>query len=110
MTDQQFSQEDLEAVIAELGEATGFDAIEARLDAVAPQLQKMLDGALSAGGWFDDAHESMVLKTATLPDEDQRIAELRNFVLEQTRLGMLVGVAVGWEIAERLDQRRSQST
>ena len=36
-----------------------------------------------------------------------RIAELRNFVLEQTRIGMLVGVAVGWEIAERLGERRS---
>ena len=40
--------------------------------------------------------------TATMPDEERRIAELRNLVLEQTRLGMLVGVAVGWEIAERL--------
>lgn len=109
MNDQDFTQEDLEAIIAELGEAAGFDAIEARLDSVAPQLQKLLDGALSAGGWFDDAHESMVLKTATLPDQDQRIAELRNFVLEQTRLGMLVGVAVGWEIAERLESRRSET-
>jgi hypothetical protein len=110
MADERFSQEDLEAVVAELGDAGGLDAVEQRLESVAPQLQKLLDGALSAGGWFDDAHESMVLKTATQPDADQRIAEVRNFVLEQTRLGMLVGVAVGWELAERLEARSSQSS
>lgn len=99
---------ELEAILQELSEPVGFDAIEERLAAIAPQLQQLLDGALSAGGWFDDAHESMVLKTATNPDPDARIAEVRNFVLEQTRLGMLVGVAVGWEIAERLEARRSE--
>ncbi|MBI2690884.1 MAG: hypothetical protein HYX29_02910 [Solirubrobacterales bacterium] len=110
MADENFNQADLEAVVAELGDAAGLDAVEQRLESVAPQLQKLLDGALSAGGWFDDAHESMVLKTATQPDADQRIAEVRNFVLEQTRLGMLVGVAVGWELAERLVARRSPSS
>ncbi|MFT4049711.1 MAG: hypothetical protein QM648_07705 [Solirubrobacterales bacterium] len=106
MTDEQAQ---IEAVIEELGEEHGLDAVEERLAQVAPQLQGLLDDALRAGGWFDDAHESTVLKTATLPDPDQRIADVRNFVLEQTRLGMLVGVAVGWEIAERLEARRSGS-
>lgn len=109
MADAEQPISDLDQVLLELGEPQGFDAIEERLEAIAPQLQKLLDGALSAGGWFDDAHESMVLKTATQPDADQRIAELRNFVLEQTRLGMLVGVAVGWELAERLEAKRSPS-
>jgi hypothetical protein len=99
----------VEEILQQLAEPQGFDAIEDRLESIAPQLQQLLDGALSAGGWFDDAHESVVLKTATNPDQEARIAELRNFVLEQTRLGMLVGVAVGWEIAERLEARRSQS-
>ncbi|MBJ7458821.1 MAG: hypothetical protein JHD02_06530 [Thermoleophilaceae bacterium] len=103
------SQQELEAVLQELAEPQGFDAIEERLAAIAPQLQSLLDGALSAGGWFDDAHEALVLKTATQPDSEQRIAEVRNFVLEQTRLGMLVGVAVGWELAERLEARRSSA-
>jgi hypothetical protein len=110
MADEQPNQADLDAVLQELSEPSGFDGIEDRMAAVAPQLQSLLDGALSAGGWFDDAHESMVLKAATQPDADQRIAEVRNFVLEQTRLGMLVGVAVGWELAERLEARRSESS
>jgi hypothetical protein len=110
MPSSQPDSSDLDAVLQELAEPHGFDAIDERLAAIAPQLQKLLDGALSAGGWFDDAHESMVLKTATNPNDDARIAEVRNFVLEQTRLGMLVGVAVGWELAERLEARRSEST
>ncbi len=57
MADENFNQADLEAVVAELGDAAGLDAVEQRLESVAPQLQKLLDGALSAGGWFDDAHE-----------------------------------------------------
>jgi hypothetical protein len=109
MSDAEQPNSELEAVLQELAEPQGFDAIEDRLAAIAPQLQSLLDGALSAGGWFDDAHESVVLKTATQPDPDQRIAEVRNFVLEQTRLGMLVGVAVGWELAERLEARKQQS-
>jgi hypothetical protein len=103
------SQSEIEAVLEELARPDGLDGIDERLAAIAPQLQNLLDGALSAGGWFDDAHESMVLKTATNPDADARIAEVRNFVLEQTRLGMLVGVAVGWELADRLEARRQNA-
>lgn len=101
----EYEKSEIEGVIDELGQAPGLDAVEARLSQVAPQLQNLLDDALRAGGWFDDAHESLVLRAATHPDDDQRISEVRNFVLEQTRLGMLVGVAVGWEIAERLAAR-----
>ena len=49
-----------------------------------------------------------MLKAGTTPDEDERIKAVAGLVLEQTRLGMLVGVAVGWELAERLAQRRSE--
>ncbi|MBI5310681.1 MAG: hypothetical protein HZB14_06605 [Actinobacteria bacterium] len=99
---------EIEQVLAELSEPGGFDAADRRIGAIAPQLQSTLDKALSAGGWFDDAHEGAVLKAATTPDDEARIDAVRNFVLEQTRLGMLVGVAVGWEIAERLAERRGR--
>lgn len=98
---------DVEAALAEIAEPGGFESAEERIAEIAPQLQKLLDGALSAGGWFDDAHESMVLKASTAPDDNERINLVRHLVLEQTRLGMLVGVAVGWELAERLAEKRS---
>jgi glucuronate isomerase len=107
MPEREYDRTQIEAVLERLGEDAGLDAIERRLAEIAPQLQTLLDAALSAGGWFDEAHEALVLKTATNPDVDARIAELRNFVLEQTRLGMLVGVAVGWELADGLASRPS---
>lgn len=109
MSAEDPQREEVEAVVAELGEAGQVGAVDERLAAVAPQLESILDDALRAGGWFDEAHESMVQKIAAHQDPAQRVDELRNFVVEQTRLGMLVGVAVGWEIAERLAARRSES-
>jgi hypothetical protein len=108
-----YSEEDLarvEAVLAELSaDPRAFQSAEDRIAEIAPQLQQLLDRALSEGGWFDDAHEAMVLKAATAPNDEDRINLVRHLVLEQTRLGMLVGVAVGWELAERLAERRSES-
>lgn len=101
-------QAQLDAILAELGEPEAFARAEALVAALAPQLQRVLDAALAAGGWFDEAHEGAVLKAATAPDNDQRIAAVRSLVTEQTRLGMLVGVAVGMEIADRLGSRDAE--
>ena len=70
---------------------------------IAPQLQRILASALKEGGWFDEAHESQVLRAATTPDEDERLTAVRTLLAEETRIGMLVGVAVGWELARELD-------
>lgn len=94
-------QAELERVLEELSAPDGFARTEELVLALAPRLQKLLDVALAAGGWFDDAHEGAVLTAATAPDNDQRIVAVRNLVSEQTRLGMLVGVAVGMELGVR---------
>ena len=60
---------------------------------------------LHSGGFFDEAHESQVLKAATTPDADDRIRVVRTLVAEETRLGMLIGVAVGWELAKELERQ-----
>jgi hypothetical protein len=99
----------IDQILAELSDPGGFDAAERRIGAIAPQLQSTLDRALFAGGWFDEAHEGAVLKAATTPDDAARLDAVRGLVLEQTRLGMLVGVAVGWEIAERLASASSDA-
>ncbi len=92
----------LERAIEELSAPDALAGTEELVLALAPRLQKVLDVALASGGWFDDAHEAAVLKAATAPDNDRRIAEVRTLVAEQTRLGMLVGVAVGMELAARV--------
>lgn len=70
---------------------------------IAPQLQRILAVALQEGGWFDEAHQSEVLKAATRPDPDERITAVRGLLAEETRIGMMVGVAVGLELAREVD-------
>jgi hypothetical protein len=68
----------------------------------APGLARVLDAALADGGWFDAAHEDLLARAAAEPEPAERLAAVRALVDEQTRLGMLVGVAVGFELAREL--------
>ena len=68
----------------------------------APQLQRVLASAIADGGWFDAAHEQAVREAAREADADLRLRALRTLLAEETRLGMLVGVAVGFELARAL--------
>ncbi|MEA2346827.1 MAG: hypothetical protein QOG62_614 [Thermoleophilaceae bacterium] len=92
--------------LAEPGRMRGAEGMVAR---IAPQLQLLLAQVLQEGGWFDDAHRSEVLKAATHPDPDQRIAAVETLLAEETRLGMLIGVAVGWELARELGVPREDA-
>ena len=67
----------------------------------APSLARVLDGALADGGWFGAAHEELLARASAEPDPAERLAAVRALVDEQTRVGMLVGVAVGFELAAR---------
>jgi hypothetical protein len=69
----------------------------------APGLARVLDGALADGGWFDAAHEELLRQASDEPLPVDRLAAVRALVDEQTRLGMLVGVAVGFELARELE-------
>jgi hypothetical protein len=70
----------------------------------APALQRVLDSALAEGGWFDSAHEAELRRVIAVEDEAERLQAARALVAEQTRVGMLVGVAVGFELARELEQ------
>ncbi|HTA98277.1 MAG TPA: hypothetical protein VK730_11635 [Solirubrobacteraceae bacterium] len=68
----------------------------------APALQRILAEALSEGGWFGEAHDAEVRRIAGEQDEQECARALSTLVAEQTRLGMFVGVAVGFELAHEL--------
>jgi hypothetical protein len=76
----------------------------------APGLARVLDGALADGGWFDGAHEELIRQATAEPTPVERLAAVRALVDEQTRIGMLVGVAVGFELARELDEARPTPT
>jgi hypothetical protein len=88
----------LEAAIERLAEAGRFAEAEAIVTRAAPQLQRVLMTALAEGGWFGESHEQESLKAATVPDPDERIAAVRTLLAEEARMGMMVGVAVGWAL------------
>jgi hypothetical protein len=94
----------IDAAVDALADPERFRDAEARVTRIAPQLQRILNQALDEGGWFGEAHESQLLKAATNPDQDERLRAVRTLLAEETRMGMLVGVAVGWELARELER------
>jgi hypothetical protein len=97
-------RERLEAAIQRLAEAERFAEAEAIVARAAPQLQRVLAAALAEGGWFGESHEAESLKAATVPDPEQRIAAVRALLAEEARMGMMVGVAVGWALKEEMSE------
>src|SRR6201995_4071606 len=85
-----------------LMEAEPFAEAEQIVARAAPQLQKVLVAALAEGGWFGEPHEAEILRAATVPDPDERLAAVRGLLAEEARMGMMVGVAVGWALNEEL--------
>jgi hypothetical protein len=95
-------ESELEAAIERLLDAERFGEAERIVAQAAPQLQKVLAAALAEGGWFGEPHEAETLRAATVPDPDARISAVRALLAEEARMGMMVGVAVGWALNEEL--------
>lgn len=102
---ESISDERMREAIEALLEPDRFRAAEERVAKAAPQLQRVLVNALAEGGWFDSSHEDLVAKTASTPDLEERVQALRTLLAEEARIGMMVGVAVGWELARELEDR-----
>ena len=62
--------------------------------------------ALSDPERFADA-ERLVSAVAE-PDEATRAIRVETLLAEETRMGMLIGVAVGWELARELETTNDQ--
>jgi hypothetical protein len=97
-----YSEQQIDAAIEALTDPRRFREAESMVAKAAPKLQRVLAEAMQDGGWFGEAHEAEVLKAATTPDAEQRVSAVRTLLAEETRMGMLVGVAVGWALAEEL--------
>jgi hypothetical protein len=99
-----YSEEQVDAAIEALTKPERFREVEVLVAAAAPKLQRVLAEALAEGGWFGESHEAEVLKAATKPDPDERLTAVRTLLAEEARMGMMVGVAVGWALAEELSK------
>jgi hypothetical protein len=96
------SDEEIEAAIQALGDPGRMAEAEALVTQRAPQLQRILDAALAEADWFGAARDGELLGAAGRADPDERVSAMRNLLQEDTRVSMLIGVAVGYELARTL--------
>ena len=102
MPDRSYTDEELDAAIADIADPTRLREAQELVLRAAPQLQRVLAAAMAEGGWFDAAHDQAVREASGEADPEQRLRSLRTLLAEETRLGMMVGVAVGFELARAL--------
>ncbi len=102
MADRPYNDADLDAAIAAISEPGRLRAAEELVAQAAPSLQRLLDYAVHEGGWFDDAHRQAVTEAAGGADPGERVRAVQMLIADEMRLGMFVGVAVGFELAREL--------
>jgi hypothetical protein len=103
---EQYDPAALEAAIQRITEGSGLADAEAAVAKAAPHLQRVLAGALADGGWFEGGHNSQIERVAAIPDPEDRLTATATLLAEETRIGMMVGVAVGWALAGELGPPR----
>jgi len=102
MVARTYSASEVDAAVARLGDPERFAHASEIVTHAAPSLAGVLDSALAEGGWFGAVHEELLRQASDESDAATRLAAVRALVDEQTRIGMLVGVAVGFELANEL--------
>lgn len=102
MPRRTYSDEEVASAIDALSDRDRFRQAESMVANAAPKLQRVLADAMQAGGWFGEAHEAELRKVAEASSDAERMTAIRTLLAEEARMGMMVGVAVGWALAEEL--------
>ena len=97
-----YTDAEVEAAIQALADPQRLEEAERLVSANAPGIQRILNEALQAADWFGSAHQAAVLEAAGKPDVDERLQAVRTLIAEETGVSMLIGVAVGYELAHEL--------
>jgi hypothetical protein len=105
-----YTAEQVDDALASLADPEQLRHAQEVVTHAAPGLQRLLNLALDEGGYFDGPYEEAVGAAAQEQDAEQRLAAIRTLVAEQTRLGMLVGATVGFELARELQRNNDTTT
>jgi hypothetical protein len=97
-----YTDAEIEAAIEVLSDPERLEGAQRLVAQNAPQLQRILNQALESSDWFGSAHHAEVARAAGETDPAERERAVRTLVAEETRLSMLVGVAVGFELGHVL--------
>ena len=110
MPEPAYTDAQIDAAVDALADPQRFAEAQAVVGQAAPQLQRVLGLALKEGGWFDQAHEDAIADAALTADEEERVVAVRTLMAEEARIGMMVGVAVGYELARELERHEREET
>ena len=105
---RSYSEAEIDAAIEALSDPDRFREAETLVARSAPMLQRVLAQALQSGGWFAEQHETELARAAAIEDPAERAIALRTLLAEEARTGMLVGVAVGWALADELTNQNQE--
>ena len=97
-----YTDAEVEAAIQALSDPARLEEAQRVVGANAPGIQRILNEALQAADWFGSAHQAAVLDAAGKPDVEERLTAVRTLITEETGVSMLIGVAVGYELAHEL--------
>lgn len=100
---RDYTDEQVIEAVESLSSSDSVREAERIISLAAPQIQKILGEALAAGGWFDESHESEVLRVTTIPNQDERLRAVRTLLAEEARIATMIGAAIGWSLAQELD-------
>jgi hypothetical protein len=103
-----YTAEEVDAAVRALSDPDRLKHGQEVVTHAAPVLQRVLEEALHEGGWFEGAHQARLREAAALEDAEARARAIADLVGEETRLGMLVGVTVGFELARELAAQRER--
>ena len=97
-----YTDEEVEAAVQALNTPERLEEAQRVVAANAPTLQRILNLALEEAEWFGSAHHAQVLEAAGKADIDERLLAVRTLLAEETRVAMMIGAAVGFELAHEL--------
>ena len=108
MARRAYTDDEVEAAVQALSQPERLDEAQRVVSDNAPALQRILNQVLHEADWFGSAHQQQVLEAAGAADIDERLRAVRTLLAEETQVSMLVGVAVGYELAhELMDKEKS---
>jgi hypothetical protein len=96
-----YTADEVDAAVTALTEPDRLRHAQEVVTHAAPALQRILDQALDEGGYLSAAGPQ-VAQLVALEDPEERRVAVRRMIAEEARLGMLVGAAVGFELAREL--------
>ena len=102
------TEAEIDAAVQVLSDPARLEEAQRLIAAVAPALQAILEQALDAADWFGSAHRAQVLEATGQEDTMERLDAVQRLIAEETRVSMLIGVAVGYELAHVLNENEGE--